>query len=154
MAKATSKGKYRSGSKDDSTFNVLKEIVLDLGESFSEGTDNLADICIDDSKEVKDKRIQYLKNETKAMVKEMASQTKRNIKRLKLKKIICDASYSLGCFAKKTMEAGENVVDMIELDGKMGLGSKRNGAKKDRVKVAKGQGSGKKKKTIKKAKKK
>lgn len=98
--------KSEDHKKKQKAFKIIKKAIKGVGHSISHGTDKLADVIVDTSKN-KGKR---LKKETISMVKDMASGAKRNLKDLKLKNIVFDASYGLGKISKITKKKGSKLL--------------------------------------------
>ena len=95
------------------TFKIIKQTFCDLGESFSERTDKLADICLDKSKEGKKNKFKNVKKEAVSLFKDLASKTKNNLKEIRFKSAICDTSYGMGRISRIVKDTSVEIFNDI-----------------------------------------
>ena len=90
------KKKSRKVVQKRETFTVIKNAVSEIGKSFSKGADKVADVVLDSSGRQKSTKGKRFKEATVSAFKDISSGIKKNLKNVKPKDVLCDASYEIG----------------------------------------------------------
>ena len=75
---------------------ILKNTFSEIRKSFVEGSDRLADICLNDTPEGKKNKLKNVTNETISIFNDIGSTTKNNFKKLMVNRVINDTSFGVG----------------------------------------------------------
>ena len=101
------------------TLKTIQKTCSDFGETFTQASDKLADMCIDKSDDGKKNKVSKLSSETVNLVKDLASGSKENLKNISLENIISDASYGIGKISGATKTTGSWIMNKFNKGKKM-----------------------------------
>ena len=92
--------KIKREETQENTFAVIKKSFLDIGRSFSQGADEIADLLIEKSQKDKGEKFKKIKEALVSRVKKLGTGAKRSLKNLKPRDVLCDTSYEIGKLSK------------------------------------------------------
>ena len=114
VTQSKAKGRIRKPKHEqtaEDTFLAVKKSLSDIGKTFSEGADKIADILLNSSQNNKSTKTREIKEELVSMVKDVASGIKRSLKNVKPKDILCKASYEIGKLSRIAKDKSVEIFD-------------------------------------------
>jgi len=88
--------------KTKDTFTAIKKSLSDMGRTFSESADKVADLLLEGNKIKKGEKARKLKEDLISRIKDVASGIKRSLESVKPKDILCGGSYEIGKLSRIT----------------------------------------------------
>jgi hypothetical protein len=85
-------------------FPAVKKSLSDIGKSFSQGADKMADILLDNREKKVSTKIKRLKEESFSVIKDVTFSIKNNLKNVKPMDLLCGASYQTGRLSRITKD--------------------------------------------------
>lgn len=93
---------------------IFKVIFLNIGQGLSRLSDQIAEICVDDSAKGKAQKARKIKKVSIAMLKDAAAAVKKTVKSIDGEKIIRDVANTLGKFTKVTQDYGHDIFKSLK----------------------------------------
>ncbi len=88
----------------------LKRACADLKQKILYRADKIADICIDKSVDPNESKVHKIKEETVALFKSIAGQSKKRLEKVNIRDMFFDATFGAGKVARVTRAKGAQIV--------------------------------------------